>query len=189
MYHIYCNRDGSIILDDDYKPLTIYVTKSDSNRNYYAFNHLDFKRVFVHRIVAYLYVEGYRKDLVVDHKDNNPFNDDFTNLQYLTSQQNTAKECGKTCELYNVNTRQILSFNSKSECCRYFNISTSSLNILMKEYLNSNLPYYIFKQKYLTKLLYLINDYLDGELYSAATTALNMRDMIEEGWFVLSWTA
>ena len=46
------------------------------------------KRFFVHRLVAYHFCEGYRDDLIVNHKDGNKQNNECTNLEWVTRSEN-----------------------------------------------------------------------------------------------------
>ena len=43
----------------------------------------------VHRLVATVYVEGYQEDLEVNHKDGNKLNNNSSNLEWVTSRNNT----------------------------------------------------------------------------------------------------
>lgn len=45
-------------------------------------------RYYVHRLVAYEYCDGYAHGLVVNHKDGNPSNNHYTNLEWVTQKQN-----------------------------------------------------------------------------------------------------
>ena len=45
----------------------------------------------IHHLVATHFCEGYKKGLVVDHKDTNGFNNYFKNLQWITQRENVIK--------------------------------------------------------------------------------------------------
>lgn len=49
------------------------------------------KNVSVGRIVAMAFCDGYSSDLVVDHIDNNPWNNHYTNLRWVTQRFNVAR--------------------------------------------------------------------------------------------------
>src|SRR5690606_17912479 len=46
------------------------------------------KRVFVHKLVAMHFVDGYRDGLVVNHKDGDNTNNHADNLEWVTPSQN-----------------------------------------------------------------------------------------------------
>jgi hypothetical protein len=46
------------------------------------------KRFFVHRLVAYHFVDGYNKNLIVNHKDGNKQNNIADNLEWITHSEN-----------------------------------------------------------------------------------------------------
>ena len=46
------------------------------------------KLMFVHRVVAMAFVNGYDKKLVVNHIDFNPQNNNFSNLEWITQAEN-----------------------------------------------------------------------------------------------------
>ena len=47
------------------------------------------KRLYVHRMVALMHVNGYREGLVVNHKDGNKLNNSWLNLEWVTIKYNT----------------------------------------------------------------------------------------------------
>lgn len=63
---------------------------------------------------------------VVDHIDNNPFNNSLDNLQWVTTKENVNKEYDRfpplmnfiKCKLYK-GEKLIGAFESIKECCRY----------------------------------------------------------------------
>lgn len=80
----------------------------------------------VHRLVAEAYIPNPNNLPVVDHIDDNPFNNQVSNLQWFTTQQNVHKSYNKIsqvrnfieCKLYKGNIL-IGTFKSIAECCRY----------------------------------------------------------------------
>lgn len=46
------------------------------------------KQIYVHRLVAFAFVGGYKPDLVVNHKDENRQNNDYLNLEWVTQKYN-----------------------------------------------------------------------------------------------------
>ena len=56
--------------------------------------------MLVHRLVAEVYVPGYFKGAHVDHIDNNPYNNHYTNLQWCTKAYNQSKRDSTTFPLY-----------------------------------------------------------------------------------------
>ena len=48
-------------------------------------------KVFVHRLVAYKYVDGYKQGLVVHHKDSDKSNNNYKNLEWVTHRENNRK--------------------------------------------------------------------------------------------------
>lgn len=66
------------------------------------------KAIKTHIAVASTFVAGYKRDLVVNHKDENKQNNDETNLEWVTCKQNVIhaiehelKRTKKGCEAYN----------------------------------------------------------------------------------------
>lgn len=183
MYHLYCSPDG-ILLDDNLNIINTYITKSQNGRKYIAFNHLNHQRIYLHRIVAFLFVEGYRKDLVVDHIDNNSLNNYPVNLQYIIQRDNITKECGERTVVLNIYTQQQLFFNSKADLFKYFNVSSTSINMMIKRYHELNVDLQTFLEIYSHELDDLYEQYLEEGKEKASLTVKNMKQMIKQGWIV-----
>lgn len=50
--------------------------------------YMDLRFVWVHRLVAAAFCEGYFEGAVVNHKDSNPSNNIYTNLEWVTQKDN-----------------------------------------------------------------------------------------------------
>ena len=71
----------------------IYLLKNniDTNGYYYIIPYVNKKTYThykIHRLVALLFVDGYKKGLVVNHKDGNKLNNNASNLEWVTSSYN-----------------------------------------------------------------------------------------------------
>lgn len=84
------------------------------------------KHKSIHRLVAENFIPNPNNLPVVDHIDNNPFNNCVENLQWLTQKENIHKSYGTLsqvrnfieCKLYKGN-KFIKQFHSIRECCLY----------------------------------------------------------------------
>ena len=67
------------------------LRKKVLNRGYYGvilYKDGKVKKWSIHRLVALHFVSGYKEGLIVHHKDENPLNNHYTNLQWCTHKQN-----------------------------------------------------------------------------------------------------
>lgn len=46
------------------------------------------QQIYIHRLVAFAFVDGYKEDLVVNHKDENKLNNNYLNLEWVTQKYN-----------------------------------------------------------------------------------------------------
>lgn len=98
-YDVYVvNDDGVIFILYKGQILQQYTRKSNTGRSYNIVNIKDHGEQYVHKLVAFaFYPEQYyelRKQgikPVVDHIDNNPFNNDPNNLQWVTRSENAYR--------------------------------------------------------------------------------------------------
>lgn len=84
-YHI--NEEGVVVNTETGK-----VLRTDLNRTGYKRVTLSSEgktlRIFVHKLVALTYVDGYEKRLVVNHIDGNKINNHKDNLEWTTASNN-----------------------------------------------------------------------------------------------------
>lgn len=84
------------------------------------------KKFMVHRLVAMAFVENKENKNVVDHIDCDRSNNDYTNLRWVTTKENSnhAVECGnKDRTLYrliNTVTEEILEFTNRHQILKHF---------------------------------------------------------------------
>lgn len=109
------------------------TTLSRSNGERYAISQ--------HRLLADAFIEkpDVPHNLVVNHIDGDPSNNDILNLEWCTYSENSQHmyDTGLSLnvspvEVNNVVTGEVLSFRSVTECARYLNIPTASLSSRLK---------------------------------------------------------
>lgn len=76
------------VLNRNGKPVNCY------KRNGYKSVTIDCKKYYVHRIVAMVFCDDYFDGAVVDHIDQNPDNNHYKNLRWVTRSEN-SKNTGK----------------------------------------------------------------------------------------------
>lgn len=102
--------------------------------------YLNAKRFFVHRLVAYHFVDGYQDGLVVNHKDGNKLNNEADNLEWVTRSENDLhafklglrkvypSQFRKHIESYDLKTGESIKYyNNVDECCNDLNIARSNI--------------------------------------------------------------
>ena len=94
------------------------------------------KRFFIHRLVAYHFVDGYNKSLIVNHKDGNKANNRFDNLEWVTRSENDlhafrlglrkAHKCTfrNEIEQYDIKTGEVVQvYKNAQDCCERFGVT------------------------------------------------------------------
>jgi hypothetical protein len=120
-YEISCNgKVKSLIYSKILKPalchgyerVSLLDTKSNKYYNYY-----------VHQLVANRFVEGRNQDRnFVNHIDNNKLNNNYSNLEWVTHQENIKHSCAKKVDQIDLLTNQVLNtFDSIADACRHIN--------------------------------------------------------------------
>ena len=76
----------------------VFVPKNGSNAEHWTYGskqpsgyftlHLNYKKYWVHRLVAETFIPNPENKPFVDHIDRNPSNNDVTNLRWVTKQEN-----------------------------------------------------------------------------------------------------
>jgi len=97
----------------------------------------------IHRLVAQTFISNPDNLPEVNHKDNNPLNNNVSNLEFCTHKYNTtyrekygtpAKECVPKSPVFAVNlsTLEVLHFSSQHEAGRELEIFQSHINAVIK---------------------------------------------------------
>lgn len=118
-----CNRYGYL-----------YVTLSVNGKTF---------QKYVHRIIASCFLPNPMELPEINHKDNNPLNNEVLNLEWCTHEYNVAykekfgtpsKDCvpKKPIIAINLETQQILYFLSQMEASRQLRVSTGSIWYVLK---------------------------------------------------------
>lgn len=93
----------------------------------------------VHRLVGEAFVPNPNNLPEIHHKDNNPVNNHYSNLEWITRKDNLRHSYKtmsptrnfKKCELHHIEKGYVKSFNNKKEACDYagetFGCSKTSL--------------------------------------------------------------
>ena len=94
------------------------------------------KIIKIHRAVAFMFVEGYKKGLVVNHKDGNSINNLYTNLEWVTQKENVLHAyrhdlCSNRTPIKCEQTQEI--FKSINDAKRWCGLSLTSKSL--NEYL------------------------------------------------------
>lgn len=135
----YLVSDEGYILSKRNKPLK----PSKNHRGYYIVNLMingKRKGVAVHTMVARAFCDGYKTELTVNHKDGNKLNNNATNLEWITSYENThhaievlgKNKIGKNnpnakkVKMINKKTKDIEdTFDSLMDAAKYINCDAS----------------------------------------------------------------
>ena len=97
------------------------------------------KRFFIHKLVAYHFVDGYDENLIVNHKDGNKQNNNYQNLEWVTRSENDKhafkhhlrqaqgaaiiqqQKSQRQIQCINIDTQQCdYIFNNLDDCAKYF---------------------------------------------------------------------
>ena len=98
------------------------------------------KRFFIHRLVALHFCEGYSEGLVVNHKDGNKQNNNYTNLEWVTRSENDLHAYRMNlrqphpCTFkhriisYNLETNEIIKiYKNVQECCDNLKVARTNI--------------------------------------------------------------
>lgn len=99
---------------DKYGYLTVSLWKNNKEKN-----------LKVHRLVAFMFVDGWFENAVVNHKDEVKDNNVYFNLEWCTVAYNNEyndrqKRCQKKVSLFSLEGKYIRDFESVKEASEYF---------------------------------------------------------------------
>lgn len=198
----YVNKNGSIyssVLKDT-------LSEGDNGRGYKVVSLKikgirKWKKAYVHRLVAMAYVEGYERSLEVNHKDENKYNNNFSNLEWVTKKYNnnygTKKErCsvakGCKCYVYDYRLNFKGKFNSIKKASETLNTNFRGNNSRNEKYFIvsdiKNIPN--IKSIYKTIVLKDLNDNTieifptNREARRFFNETINITDAIKNNWVI-----
>jgi hypothetical protein len=161
-------------------PRTIDNPNSQYSRLKLKYNN---KELAIHNLVYYHFKGEIAPNYIVDHIDSNKKNNHISNLRVLTTPQNikhsmdTNKTHGSTTkvELTNIETNEILKFNSKVLTCNHFNLKYHQLEYKLKRSVNNIIKFNNIQ--YLIKREIKNNDirkHIHGKKFNRCDTAGNV---------------
>lgn len=115
IYTKYANKFLSPRISSGYSTVSLYINGIG-------------KSIRIHRLVAKHFVinPDIENKIIVDHIDNNKFNNDYTNLQWLTHAENSAK-AAEFNKLKNVgNHREVLQFDNEMTFIKEYSSMTEA---------------------------------------------------------------
>jgi hypothetical protein len=119
------------------QPTIKYTRHKDQEKKYYAhmirLNTGEVKQVMLHKMIAEAFILKPTEKHVVDHIDENTFNNDVSNLQWLTVGENVAKSLAKPIHLYRWDKENkckgeyVGRFDSTRQVQTLFNVNSKNL--------------------------------------------------------------
>lgn len=88
--------------------------------------------VGVHKLVALAFIAGYKKELQVNHKDENKENNHYSNLEWVTPQYNSEYSKSKIYVFINPQGEKVEVFNLR-KFCRENNLHQGHMNAVHQE--------------------------------------------------------
>lgn len=138
------NRDGRII---DLRLMASLLQVKDKNKYDYAvINVIGQGTLHIHRLLAetFIPIDLDTSDLTVNHIDGNKFNNDLSNLEWVTRSQNLQhafatglRDDTKRTLSKDIVTNEVRSYYSVADCARALNIPTQ----VLRNYIKAKPPY------------------------------------------------
>jgi len=133
------------------------VLKQCNDKDGYLLVHIPIDGKFamkrVHRLVAQAFIPNHDGLPEINHKDNNPLNNNVSNLEWVTHEENIAyrekygtpaKDFVKKLPVFaiNLSTLEVLRFRSQGEAGRKLGVFKQSINAVLKGRLNKTHGYW-----------------------------------------------
>lgn len=120
--------------------------KSNKYLQVVLYNNKKTKKFYIHRLVAEAFIKNYNKYPCINHKDENPANNNVENLEYCTQKYNNnygnhnlklketkTKKYGKKINQYDLDGNFIKTWNSIREAEKELNISNANICKCLKD--------------------------------------------------------
>lgn len=151
----YGPHGGFIKADKYYKGIILKLQKDSRG---YTDVKIQGKHKKVHRLVAMAFVPGYFAGAEVNHKDENPQNNRWDNLEWCSHNENmsygscksnmtktTRERRGTTIEQYDTNGNLIATYQSIRHAAKEMGVSDTRLHCILDR--NNTCKGYLFKRK------------------------------------------
>ena len=126
-------------LKNGLEPLTGVTTRT------YPFTNLrkndgTYHKMFLHRIVAMLFIPNPQNKEQVNHKNGDRKDFRVSNLEWVTNQENSIHSVktklkprgGKQVKAFNPNLKKELIFDTSYDCAEYFNVTNSAITLRLR---------------------------------------------------------
>ena len=131
------------------KVLKLCTNKKDGYKRAMLFKNGKYKVYLVHRLVAQAFIPNPNNYPIINHKDENPSNNYYENLEWCTYEYNnnyggknervSKSRKGKCKGVNNYQTKPVLMFTLDGEFIRKFNCITEANEFLGKDKHNRNI--------------------------------------------------
>lgn len=122
------NIDNGIFTRARFLPQTLL------KNGYYTVNY-KYKKIYVHRLVAFLFVENSNNSSHVNHIDSNKENNYFKNLEWCTHLQNISHATENDAYRVKLNRNQVLEIRNSNLTVKQlsiiYNVSTVNINLIL----------------------------------------------------------
>lgn len=107
------NKDNRYAINSD------IILKQSDNRKGYLFVTINYKQIYVHRLVAQTFIPNPDSLPEVNHIDENKYNNRVDNLEWCTSEYNVSYSVSKRIKKIDANTKEVIAvYNSAIQAAK-----------------------------------------------------------------------